>query len=375
MRKALVHEWYDTYVGSEKCVESFTNIWDDFDHYALIDYLSEIDREIILKGKSVTTSFIQSLPFSKKKFRYYLPLFPLAVEQFDLSEYDLIFSNSHAVAKGVLTRSDQLHICYCHSPMRYAWDLYHQYLREANLTKGLKSIFIKRALHRLRVWDYTTRNRVTYFIGNSHYTARRIQKTYDKEAAVIYPPVDTDKFKFEPDKDDFYLTASRLVYYKKIDLIVEAFTKMPEKRLVVVGDGPEMKKVKAKAAGSKNIEILGYVAQPELQKYMQKARAFVFSALEDFGIVVIEAMTCGTPVIALNKGGTSETVIDGKTGVHFQHQTAEEIVNAVNRFESGAVDIDPNYLLKYAQGFSRRVYEENIRNFVNEKIDIFFRNR
>lgn len=372
MKKALVHEWFVDHSGSEKCAESFTNIWNNFDIYSLVDFLNDDHRNAILKGKKASTSFVQNLPFARNHFRKYFSLFPFAIEQFDLSEYDLIFSNSHAFAKGVLTRFDQLHICYCHSPIRYAWDLYHQYLREAGLEKGIKAIIAKRALHRIRIWDYTTRNRVTHFIANSKYTADRINKIYGRNADVIYPPVNVDQFEFNDSKDSYYLTASRLVYYKKIDMIVEAFAKMPDKKLVVIGDGSEMKKIKAKAAG--NIEILGYQPFDELKKYMKNAKAFVFAALEDFGIVNIEAQACGTPVIALNKGGTAETVTDGVNGVHFNNQSPEDIISAVERFESMAHLLQPRQIREKAEQFSRQAYEANIKSFVENKANLFFNN-
>ena len=244
MKKALIHDWFSVYAGAEKCVESFTNIWDEFDVYSLIDFLNDNDREIILKGKKAKTSFIQNLPKAKDKYRKYLPLFPLAIEQFDLSGYDLILSSSHAVAKGVLTHSNQLHISYVHTPIRYAWDLYHQYLKESKLESGIKGYIAKYFLHKIRIWDISTVNRVDYYIANSNYIAKRIKKIYGKESKVIYPPVDVEKFKLCEKKEEFYLTASRMVPYKKIDLIVEAFSKT-NKKLVVIGTGPDMEKIKA----------------------------------------------------------------------------------------------------------------------------------
>ena len=244
MKKALIHDWFSTYAGAEKCIESFTNIWDDFEIYSLIDFLSDADRDKILKGKCAYTSFIQKLPFAKDKYRNSLPLFPLAIEQFDLSGYDVVLSSSHAVAKGVLTHSNQLHISYVHTPIRYAWDLYHQYLYESGLNHGLKGILAKYFLHKIRLWDVSTANRVDHYIANSHYIARRIKKAYGKSSDVIYPPVDIDKFALRESKSDFYLTASRMVPYKKIDLIVEAFSQT-DKKLLVIGDGPDMGKIKS----------------------------------------------------------------------------------------------------------------------------------
>lgn len=365
MKKALVHEWYEVAAGSEKCAESFTNIWNDFDHFALVDFLNEEDRRRILKGKKTTTSFIQNLPFAETSFRNYLPLFPFAVEQFDLSDYDFIMTNSHAVAKGVITRVNQLHICYCHSPMRYAWDLYHQYIQQAGLQKGLKALIAKYTLHRLRIWDFTTANRPDYFIANSEYTGSRIKKIYNRDAEVIYPPVDTHKFPLETNKDDFYLTASRLVPYKRIDLVVEAFSRMPDKKLVVVGDGPDLEKIKRLATA--NITILGYQEFDTLRSLMQRAKAFVFAAEEDFGIVVIEAMSCGTPVIGFGKGGTKETIQPGLSGMHFQEQNAQSIIDAVRRFEQEINSFNSSEINRYAQRFSKDAFEEKIKYFVETK--------
>lgn len=373
MRTAIVHEWFVNYAGSERCVESFINIWQDSDVFSLVDFLNDEERKIILKGKHANTSFIQKLPFAKTKHRQYLALFPLAVEQHDLSKYDIIISSSHAVAKGVLTSSNQLHVCYCHTPIRYAWDLYHQYLSESNLQKGLKGLVAKTILHYIRLWDLSTVNRVDYFIANSGYIKERIKKIYNRDSVVIYPPVDVDKFNLEPNKDNFYLTASRLVPYKRIDLIVEAFSKMPDKKLIVIGDGTEMEKIKSKAG--KNIEILGYRPFDQLRNYMQKAKAFVFAAEEDFGIIPVEAMACGTPVIALKKGGTGETVIDGLTGISIKDQSVNCISEAVLRFENQIDSLDPYQIRKHAEKFSRPIFEEKIRNFVSEKHDVFMNSR
>jgi len=242
---------------------------------------------------------------------------PLAIEQLDVSKHDIILSSSHAVAKGVLTGPDQLHISYVHSPIRYAWDLQHQYLREAGLNKGLKAQAARWLLHKIRMWDYRTANGVDHFVANSQFIARRIKKVYGRTADVIYPPVDVDRFTLNENKDNYYFTASRMVPYKRIDLIVEAFSQMPDRKLVVIGDGSEMSKIKSKA--TKNVEILGYQPNHVMQEHMQKAKAFVFAAEEDFGITPVEAQACGTPVIAFGKGGSLETVrpfgVDNPTGL------------------------------------------------------------
>jgi glycosyltransferase involved in cell wall biosynthesis len=373
MKTAIVHEWLVNYAGSEKCVESFTNIWRDSPVYTLVDFLNEEERRIILKGKKANTSFIQNLPLSKSHHRKYLSLFPFAIEQFDLTSYDVIVSSSHAVAKGVLTNPYQLHVCYCHTPMRYAWDLYHRYLIEANLVNGISGLIAKIILHRLRIWDIIASNRVDYFIANSSHIARRIKKTYLRDSIVIYPPVDVDLFECCSEKDNYYLTASRMVPYKRMDLIVEAFAAMPDKKLIVIGDGPEMEKIKSR--GAKNIEIIGYQNSAVLKTYMQKAKAFVFAAEEDFGIIVIEAMACGTPVIALNKGGTAETVTDMYNGVLFNEQSAQAIKEAVLRFESMEDKFNPVAIHNASLQFSRNIFEDKIKKFVDEKAGQFFRSK
>ena len=370
LKTAIVHEWLVNYAGSERCVESFTNIWQDAPVFTLVDFLNEDERRIILKGKKTNTSFIQKLPFARTQHRKYLPLFPLAIEQFDLNAYDLVLSSSHAVAKGVLTNSYQLHICYCYTPMRYAWDLYHIYLKEAGLLSGISGLTAKMILHKLRTWDIISSNRVDYFIAISNHISKRIKKTYNRDSVVIYPPVDVHLFESQSDKEDFYLTASRMVSYKRIDIIVDAFSAMPDKKLVVIGDGPEMKKIKSKAG--KNVEILGYQAFASLKSYMQKAKAFVFAAEEDFGIIAVEAMACGTPVIALNKGGASETVSDNNTGILFDHQSPQSVKEAVLKFESIQDKFDPSIIRAHSLQFSRNIFEEKIKQFIDEKSNDFF---
>lgn len=372
LKKALVHDWFAVYAGAEKCVESITNIWDDLDVYSLIDFLTEKDREVILKGKYAKTSFIQKLPLARKNYRGYLPFFPLAIEQFDLRDYDLIISSSHAVAKGVLTHADQLHISYIHTPIRYAWDLYHQYLRESGLDRGIKGKLAKMILHYIRLWDQTTVNRVDHWVANSHYIANRVRRVYGVKADVIYPPVDVEKFALREKKENFYLTASRMVPYKKIDLIVEAFSYLG-KKLVVVGTGPDEKKIKALAA--KNIELLGYQPDHVLVDLMQRARAFVFAAEEDFGIVPVEAQACGTPVICLGRGGTRETVIDGVTGVYFWSQTVESLVAAVEQFERIEEKFDPRRISLHASQFGRKRFEEQFKEYVMNAYARFVKGR
>jgi len=366
LKTAIVHEWFVGYAGSERVVESFTNLWPDADVFSLVDFLDDGERRIILKGKRAHTSFIQKLPFARKRHRNYLPLFPKAIEKLDLSSYDIIISSSHAVAKGIKKNINQLHITYCHSPMRYIWDQADQYLSG---TKGLiAKIFIKY----LRNWDLRSAGNVDYFIANSHHIAEKIKRIYNRESKVIYPPVDVDKFGVNEHKEDYYLTASRMVPYKRNDLIVDTFNAMPDKKLVVIGKGPELKKIKSIA--KENIQVLGYQSPEVLKDYMQKAKAFVFAAEEDFGIIVVEAMSCGTPVISWNNGGTAETVIDGKTGIHFSEQTKESIITAINKFETSLNMFDPRVVRSHAEQFSRKFFEENISSFLKKKVEEFFNN-
>lgn len=367
MKVAIVHDWFAGYAGSERCVQSFTNIFPDADVFVLFNFLTEEEQKIVVKNKKPITSFVQNLPFARSNHRKYLPLFPYAIEQFDLSEYELIISSSHAVAKGVLTNPEQVHICYCHTPIRYAWGLTHQYLKESNLTSGLKGLFAKSVLHYIRMWDAATANRPDHFIANSNYIANRIKKIYNRESTVINPPVDIDRFECGVEKENYYLTASRFVPYKRIDIIAEAFSMMPDKKLIIIGNGPDEEKIKAKSG--KNISLAGFQSGEKLKQYMKKAKAFVFAAEEDFGIVVIEALASGTPVIALNKGGTAETIQDGVNGILFNEQRPELIKEAVERFEKEQNKFDPAGLANYAKRYERKVFEEKIKIFIEEKIN------
>jgi len=363
MRIAIIHDWLVTYAGAERVLEQIVNLFPNAELFSLIDFLPE-NKRFFIKNKKVNTSFIQYLPFAKTKYRSYLPLFPTAIERFNLSDYDLIISSSHCVAKGVKVNANQTHICYFHTPVRYAWDLREQYLSEANLDKGIKKIVANKVLDYIKDWDIRTINRINYAVCNSNYIKERIRKNYGINAVVIYPPVDISKFDVCGKKENFYLTASRMVPYKKIPLIAEAFSKMPDKKLIIIGDGPEFEKVK-KVAGS-NVELLGYQEDNILKEYMKKAKAFVFAAEEDFGIVPVEAQACGTPVIAYGKGGALETVIDGVSGTFFKEQTAESIISAVNSFEK--MNFDPLKVRRNTERFSVDRFKTEFTNFVNSKI-------
>jgi glycosyltransferase involved in cell wall biosynthesis len=370
LRIAVVHEWLVTYAGSERAVREILALYPGADFFAVIDFLSDEDRSRF-GGRRPKTTFIQRLPFARKRYRSYLPLMPLAIEQLDLSGYDLIISSSHAVAKGVLTGPDQIHICYCYTPIRYAWDLQHQYLAESGLTKGLKSIVARVLLHYIRMWDLRTVPSVDRFVAISNFVARRIRKIYGREADVIYAPVDISKFPLQAKKEDFYLAASRMVPYKRMDLIVEAFAAMPDRRLVVIGDGPEFEKVK-RLAGP-NVTILGYQSDLVLRDHLQRARAFIFAAQEDQGLLPIEAQACGTPVIAYRKGGASETVVeidnarrDAPTGVFFEAQSPQSIVEAVAAFERSEPLFLPESCRANAERFSTETFHAQFAAMVEE---------
>ncbi|WP_028231481.1 glycosyltransferase family 4 protein [Paraburkholderia mimosarum] len=369
-RVAVVHDWLTAYAGSEKVVEQILQLFPQADLYSIVDFFPESQRWA-LGGKRATTSFIQHLPCARQSFRNYLPLMPLAIEQFDLSSYDLVISSNHAVAKGVLTGPHQVHVSYVHSPIRYAWDLQHQYLSEAGLQRGVKSWVVRSLLHYLRIWDQRTAHGVDAFVANSAFVGRRIHKVYGSEAAVVYPPVDVERFELCTEHEDFYLISSRMVPYKRIPLIVEAFAAMPSRRLVAIGDGPDM--ARAKACATENVTLLGYQPDAVLVDYMQRARAFVFAAEEDFGISVVEAQACGTPIIALGRGGVREIVVESPdperaTGLFFSEQSVESIVDAVKRFEQHQ-PIRPEVCRRNAMRFTAELFKREFLGVVERAME------
>lgn len=367
MQTAVVHEWLVTYAGSEQVCEQMLRLFPAADLFSLVDFLPA-DLRGFIQHRPVQTSFLQKLPFARRRFRAYLPLMPLAVEQFDLSSYDLILSSNHAVAKGVLTRADQLHISYVHTPIRYAWDLQQQYLRGANLQAGLRAIAAQTILHYLRLWDVATANRVDHFLANSQFVARRIWKTYRREAQVVYPPVAVDRFQPGGDRDDFYLTISRFVPYKRVALTVQAFNQLGLP-LVVIGDGADWKQVQAIA--QPNVKLLGRQPDAIVEDYLQRCKAFVFSAEEDFGITLVEAQAAGAPVIAYGKGGAAETVIPGKTGLLFPAQTPASLMAAVQHFEAGGLQADYEQLRQNAERFAPERFRQEFSKIVEQQWDKF----
>jgi glycosyltransferase involved in cell wall biosynthesis len=366
MNTAIIHEWLVTMAGAESVLKSIYKLYPGTIYTLFHD--PEGIKGAAFAEAPIYMSMLQRIPFGKKHHRAFLPLYPMAIEQFDLRDYELVISSSYAVAKGVLTSSDQLHICYCHSPMRYIWDLTFQYLEASGLTRGLKSFLVRAIFHYIRLWDSSSALRVNEFVANSHYIAHRIQKCYNRPATVIYPPVDVDQFFVGDKKGNYFITMSRLVPYKRIDLIVHAFNelKLP---LVVVGDGPSRSDLEKIA--NKNITFTGYLANHELNDCMKNARAFIFSAEEDFGIVNVEAQACGVPVIALGRGGALETVIKDTTGIFFHRQDVPNLIAAVKEFLSKEATFNPLVIRKNAEQFPRERFEREFKKFVDDAWERF----
>ncbi len=373
MKIAVVHDWLVTYAGAERVLEQILQCFPQADLFAVVDFIPPQERAFLLNKTSHTT-FIQKLPWAKTRYRSYLPLMPLAIEQLDVSQYDLVISSCHAVSKGVLTGPDQLHLSYIHSPMRYAYDLQHQYLSESGLDRSPQGWIARYLLHRLRKWDIRTANGVDFFIANSQFIARRVYKTYRREAKVIYPPVDVHFFQEGSiPREDFYLALGRMVPYKRMDLIVEAFTAMSDKKLLVIGSGPDLQKVKSKAKGQ--VEFLGFQSIERVRDYLQRARAFIFMAEEDFGISMVEAQASGTPVIAFAKGGALEIVrgleYSRPTGVWVEEQTVAALQKAIRVFESQkerfSSQVCQSDCRENALRFSQERFREQFMNFVEKK--------
>ncbi|MFA3784114.1 glycosyltransferase [Melioribacteraceae bacterium 4301-Me] len=365
MKIALVHDWLTGMRGGEKVLEVLCELYPQATLITLLHNKGSLSSTI--EKMSIKTSFIDRLPFKEKKYRNYLPLFPLAIESIDFSEFDLIISSSHAVAKAAKPNKNALHICYCHTPMRYIWDMYDDYFG-----KGKANFFVRKAmkliLPKLRQWDVRTSNHVHYFIANSKNVAERIKKYYQRQADVIYPPVDTSLFSLSNKCEDYFLIVSALVPYKRIDIAIEAFNKIGEK-LVVVGTGPEADKLKAIA--KKNIEFLGWCNNEQLAKIYSGCKALIFPGLEDFGIVPLEAMATGKPVIAFAKGGALETIIgegENSTGIFFYEQTSDALINAVKIFDKKY--FDPQRIRQHALQFDRSLFKEKLKNYIEEKIAI-----
>jgi glycosyltransferase involved in cell wall biosynthesis len=360
MKIAIVHDYLNQQGGAERVLEAFLKLFPDAPVYTIIADLSVMSERI--RRADVRTSFIQRMPWSRRHFKKMLPLFPLAVEQFDLREYDVILSSSSAFAKGVLTTPSQVHVCYCHTPMRYVWDLYHRYMKE-DIQNPLYRLVLPGMLHRIRMWDQLNSRRVDHFVANSNNVAKRIKKYYGRESTVIYPPVNALHFSPSPETDDYYLIVSRLLPYKQVDIAIEAFNRL-KRPLVIIGDGYDRPRLE-KMAGP-TVRLLGRLADDEVAAYYSRCKAFIIPGEEDFGITPLEAQASGRPVIAYAKGGALETVIDGRTGVFFHEPTADSIMQAVERLDGLA--FEPAALRRHALAFNEDRFLSEMESFFNKHI-------
>lgn len=366
-RVAVIHDWFTEYYGSERVVEEMLRCFPEADLFALVDFLPA-ERRGFLMEKPVHTSLIQKLPWSRRHLRLYLPFMPLTIEQFDLSSYDIVLSSSMAFAKGVLTGTNQLHIAYVHSPIRQGWEYQHIYLRELGMSWGIRSLVVRQLLHRLRLWDVRTANGVDHFVANSHFIRRRIDKVYRRDAAVIHPPVDVESFAVRRQKDDFYLAVTRFEPDKRPDILLEAFATLTNRRLIVVGGGAAIKYARRRAPA--NVTVLPWQSSAALHELIGRARAVVVSAEDDFGLVQVEAQASGTPVIAFASGGSLETVrglgMSDPTGVFFDDQTADSLIEAISRFEEHGGAITPENCRRNAERFDLEVFRAAFVRLVSE---------
>lgn len=355
---ALVHDHLFQHGGAENVLLELSNIYPEAPIYTLV-YDEEKAQQF--SGKKIITSFINNLWGAKKQFKWFLPIMPLAWEQIDFSSYAIVVSSSSAFCKGLLTPPNTMHISYCHSPTRYLWSDAQSYVAELNQPRIIK-IFLPILLNKLRQWDFQAAQRVDYFIANSHFVAKRIKKYYRRDAKVIYPPVDVNKYTLNETVGDYYVIVSRLRPYKRVDIAIDAFNQLGLP-LVVVGGGEEYEKLKSKAKD--NITFLGEISDEEKNKVLGKSKAFIFPQEEDFGISPVEAMACGKPVIAYKSGGALETVIEDKTGVFFDEQNWESLVDAVIKFENKKSIFSAKEIRQWSEKFSSEVFKQEIEAYVN----------
>lgn len=362
LKVAIVHDWLVNYGGAERVVETFLEIFPQADIYTLVYDEKKMGKSF--SKEKVHTTFIQKIPKATKLYTKLLPLMPLAFEELNLTKYDLVISSSSCCAKGVITSPNTLHLSYIHSPMRYIWDLYYDYKEKSNfLVKIFMTVFSKK----LRIWDITSSRRIDILIANSNYIKKRIKKCWGLDAEVINPPVETEKyFPNQKEPEDFYVVFSRFVAYKRIDLAIEACKELG-KKLVVIGDGEEREKLKRLADNDKNIIFTGRISDEEVRDYLQRCKAMIFSAEEDFGIIPVEVQACGRPVIAYGKGGALETVVNGKTGIFFYEQDKESVVRAIEEFEQ--MKFDTVDILENSKKFSKEIFKEKILKIVEEKLN------
>jgi len=362
MKVALIHDWLNGMRGGEKVLEIFCELYPEATIFTLLYDPTKIS-ETIRQMNVVSSSVLPRLPFGRKKYRQYLPLFPTLIEQFDLRDYDLVISTSHCVAKGIIPAPQATHICYCFTPMRYVWDLYHDYF-SGERHNWLWNLFIPPGIHYLRLWDQLSSDRVDYFIADSQHVANKIKKYYRREATVIYPPIDTSFFIPQQNTalEDYYLIVSAFVPYKKIELAIQAFNQSGQP-LKLAGNGPEFKRLK-RLANPKNIEFLGWVDDQTLLKLYTGCRALIFPGVEDFGITPLEAMSCGKPVIAYRKGGVLESVVENVTGIFFDEPTPEAIIAAVERFELSLLSAEK--IRQQALKFDKQQFILQIRSYIDK---------
>lgn len=362
LKVAIVHDWLVNYGGAERVVETFLEIFPQADIYTLVYDEKKMGKSF--SKEKVHTTFIQKIPKATKLYTKLLPLMPLAFEELNLTKYDLVISSSSCCAKGIITSPNTLHLSYIHSPMRYIWDLYYEYKEKSNfLVKIFMTVFSKK----LRIWDITSSRRIDVLIANSNYIKKRIKKCWGLDAEVINPPVETEKyFPNQKEPEDFYVVFSRFVAYKRIDLAIKACKELG-KKLVVIGDGEEREKLKKLADNDKNIIFTGRISDEEVRDYLQRCKAMIFSAEEDFGIIPVEVQACGRPVIAYGKGGALETVVNGKTGVFFYEQDKESVVKAIEEFEQ--MKFDTVDILENSKKFSKEIFKKKILKIVEEKLN------
>lgn len=348
--------------GGEKVLEALLKIFPEADIFTHV--VDKSNLKGLLKEKKIHTTFISKLPYAKKFYKNYLPLMPMALESLDLSGYDLVISSESGPSKGIITDPDAVHICYCHSPMRYLWDLHSSYSSEVG---RLKRILMAPLLHYMRIWDVTSSSRVDYFIANSSFISKRVEKFYRRQAEIIHPPVSISDFTVSRNQRNFYLVVGQLVGYKKVDLAIKAFNKLG-KKLIVIGEGEDYERL-CKLAGP-NVSMLGKQPFHVLKEHYSACKALIFPGIEDFGIVPIEAMASGRPVIAYKKGGAIDYVIHKKTGYFFNEQTVTSLANAVKEFELIDNDFDSSFIVEHARKFSDKNFSERIKKFVNERVNI-----
>ena len=359
IKVALVHDWLTGRRGGEKVLEVFAEIFPEAPIYTLVHFIGSQSEAI--EKRIIHTSFIQKLPFVEKKYRSYLPLYPIAIELFNLQDFDLIISSSHCVAKGVIPRPDALHISYIHSPMRYAWNHYFSYFSKERLG-FLSCLVIPPIIHGLRLWDTTSAHRVDYFLANSGTVAERIQKYYRRSAEVIHPPVDTELFQPGETSEDYFLIVSALVPYKRIEIAIEAF-KRSGQALKIVGVGPEYKKLRRKA--SPNIQFLGSLDDGDLVQAYQKSKALIMPGEEDFGINALESQACGVPVLAYGRGGATETVIPEETGLFFPEISADSLLSALDKFKG--MTFNKMKIREHAENYSRDKFKDRMSSCFHER--------